>query len=279
MKKSAITGVPRPARLMPFAAKERETGIVSTDNAAHVQECRLCGKVRPLCRSHIVPEFAYEPMKNENNQMLAVGRNVKKVQTGYFEKLLCQECEALLSAYESTFKQTWMNTIPPNFTRLKTRPLEDAIRVEIPDYASFKLFHLSVLWRAAVSSGFKVPHITLGPYDSEIAAMILNRDLGQPGDFPFLGFLSIDWEKRPVGTVCPLAKGTGRFEGHHFYLMSYAYCDWTFIIARPGPKWLVDLEKACMQERMFVLLTVAHKQSKSFNLWKDIFRKFRMQKG
>ena len=245
----------------------------------HDEECRLCGKVRPLCRSHIVPEFAYAPIKNEKNQMLALGRNVKTVQTGYFEKLLCQECEGLLSAYESSFKHTWMDTVLPNFSHLRTKPLEDVIRVEIPDYASFKLCHLSVLWKAAVSSGFKRdPRITLGPYNARIAALIRNRDPGQPGDFPFFGVLSIDGLSRPVATVCPLARGTGRIEGHHYYMMSYAYCDWFFIIARPGPKWLAEMEEECRRERMCLLLTVPHNQAKSFNLWVDILRQLRQYK-
>ena len=244
---------------------------------ARDQKCRLCGEVRPLCRSHIVPNFAYAPIKNEKGQILAVGRDVKKVQTGYFERILCEECERLLSAYESSFKQAWMDTIHPDFSHLKSGPLQDFIRVEIPDYASFKLFHLSVLWRAAVSSGFKLdPRITLGKYDAQIAALIRNRDPGQPGDFPFLGVLSLDRQNRPVPTVSPLAKGTGRFEGRYvYYLMSYAYCDWLFIVARPGPKWLADLEEQCRQESMFPLLTVPHSQSKSFNLWADVLRNLR----
>jgi hypothetical protein len=242
----------------------------------HDEECKLCRKVRPLCRSHIVPEFAYAPIKNEKNQILAVGRKVSKVQTGYFEKLLCQECEGLLSAYESSFKQTWMDTILPNFSHLKTRPHKDFISVEIPDYASFKLFHLSVLWKAAVSSRFKVdPRITLGSYKAQIAALIRNGDPGQPGDFPFWGVLSIDGQSRPVATVCPLAKGTGRIEGHHCYMMSYAYCDWTFIIARPGPKLLAELEEKCRRERLWLLPTAPHNQAKSFNLWVDILRQLR----
>lgn len=240
-------------------------------------QCRLCGQVRPLCRSHIVPDFAYAPIKNEKGQILAIGRNVKKVQTGYFEQILCQQCETLLSGYESNFKQVWMNTIPPDFSHLSTEPPNDIIRVEVPDYDSFKLFHLSVLWRAAASSTFKLePDITLGPYDQQIASMLLNHDPGQPGDFPFLGTVNLDRKKRPVTTVSPLAKGTGRFEERYqYYLMSYAYCDWVFIVARPGPQWLVDLEQKCRQERMFLLLAVPHTQSKSFNLSVDVIRQLR----
>jgi len=240
---------------------------------AHDQECRLCRQIRPLCRSHIVPELAYKPIKNDKGQMYEVGYKAKKIQTGYFEKLLCAECERLLSSYESKFKQVWMSTIPPDFRHLRTRPLRDIIRVDVPDYASFKLFHLSVFWRAAVSRGFRIGSISLGPYEEVVRAMLRCEDPGCPGDLPFLGFLSLDDGAHPVPIVSQLAEGKGRFEGHHYYMMSYAFCDWIFVVAQPGPTWLTDLEKQCRQEGMFLLLTVPYTQSKSFRLSVQILRK------
>lgn len=239
------------------------------------QDCKLCGQKRPLCRSHIVPKFAYAPIKNDKNQIYAVGRTVKKVQSGYFERMLCSDCEKLISGYESRFKKLWMDTIPPDFRYFRTKPLEDAISVAMPDYDAFKLFHLSVFWRAAVSNGFRIEPMSFGRYEREIATLVKGGDPGQLGDFPLLGVLSLDKDGRPVPTVSPLARGNGRFEGHHYYMMSYAYCDWTFVVARPGPRWMVDLEAQCRQEKIFLLLTVPHTQSKSLILWTEIIQKLR----
>ncbi len=231
--------------------------------------------MRPLCRSHIVPEFAYTPIKNDKSQIYAVGRTVKKVQTGYFERMLCSDCEGLISGYEGKFKKLWMDTIPPEFRHLAARPLVDIIYVEVPNYDAFKLFHMSVFWRAAVSNGFKIESMSFGRYEREITTLIKEGNPGQLGDFPFLAVLNLDENGRPVPTVSPLAKGDGRFEGHHYYLMSYAFCDWTFIVARPGPDWMVDLEMRCRQEKRFLLLTVPHTQSKSLNLCTEIIQKLR----
>jgi hypothetical protein len=222
-----------------------------------------------------VPELAYTPIKNDKGQVYSVGRGVKKVQTGYCERLLCQQCEGRLSGWESKFKKAWMDTIPPDFNHLQTRPLQDVIYVKIGDYACFKLFHLSVLWRAAVSSGFKVGNISLGRYEGEIAKMLLAGDPGKAGDFPVFATLNLDDQKRPVGTVAPLAHGTGRCERHHYYLMTYAYCDWVFIMARPGPVWMADIEAKCRAGNVFPLFTTHYAQSKGFNLWVDILRKLR----
>ena len=93
------------------------------------KQCRLCGNDGPLCRSHIVPELAYNPIKNDKSQMYNLGR--KAVQVGYREKMLCQTCEGILSAYETKFKELWMDTISPDFNHLATGP-EDVITVRVP---------------------------------------------------------------------------------------------------------------------------------------------------
>jgi hypothetical protein len=238
--------------------------------------CKLCGQTASLSRSHIVPEFAYSPIKNEKYQMYAVGEKTKTVQSGYWEYMLCSECETLLSGYETKFKKLWMDSIPLDFNHLATKPLEDVLTVEIPDYDAFKLFHLSVFWRAAVSSGFKIGNISFGPYEREIATLVRGGQSGAPGDFPFFAVLNLDKLGRPVPTVTQLAQGQGRFEGrHHHYMMSYAFCDWTLMLGRPGPQWTVEIETKDREEGQFKLLSVPHRQSKSFELSADIIRQIR----
>ena len=238
--------------------------------------CKLCGQTAALCRSHIVPELAYAPLKNDRNQMCAVGRKTKQVQTGHWELLLCPACETLLSGYESKFQKVWMDSIPVDFSHLATKPLDDFISVEVLDYDAFKLFHMSVFWRAAVSTGFKIGNISFGPYEHEIATLIRDGNPGDVGDFPLLGVLILDTYARPVPTVSQLGQGSGRFEGcHHYYMMSCAFCDWTFVLARPGPQWIGELEAKCRRERMFLLLTVPLTQSKSFIHSAKIIRRLR----
>ena len=204
--------------------------------------------------------------------MLAGKKRV--VQTGYFERLLCGDCETLLSGYESEFDKHWMKTIPKNIFPLLRGPEPDALTVEIPNYAKFKLFHLSVFWRAAVSSFNTDPTISLGDHERVIAKMILTGDPGQPGDFPFVASLNYDKNGKPVPMVAPLAKSSNKLEDRFdCYLLSYAYCDWMFVDARPGPQWMVTLEEAFRAERRFVLLSGPLRESKSVNLFVDTLRK------
>ena len=238
------------------------------------QPCRLCGNVGPLCRSHIVPDFLCDPLRDSNRQMVVIGPKIRKIQTGYFERLLCSKCESLLSGYENKFKRAWMDTIPQTLGRLCTVPPNNHICVSIPDFTAFKLFHLSVLWRAAASSRFKLESgITLGPYGAQIASMLLNGDPGQPGEFPFFAILTVDDDNHPLATVTQLAEGDRKLNGrHHHYMMTYAYCDWLFVVARPGPACMVNFESECRKQAMFQMRVVPYCQSKSFALWTENLR-------
>lgn len=243
---------------------------------ASIGVCKLCGQTAPLNRSHIVPELAYAPIKNSGHQMYVVGQKTRTVQVGYRERMLCAACETLLSGYETKFKKLWMDSIPPDFNYLATRPLQDAVSVEVPDYDAFKLFHMSVFWRAVISNGFRIGNISFGRYEQEIRTLIREGKSGEIGDFPFLAVLNLDDQGRPVPTVSQLAQGSGRFEGrHHYYMMSYAFCDWTFVLARPGPQWMAELEAQCRRERRFLLLTVPYRHSKSFKLSAEVIRQIR----
>jgi hypothetical protein len=144
--------------------------------------------------------------------MYSIGRDVTLVQKGYTERLLCADCETLLSKYENEFGRLWREAIPEKANVPVTYLDDDVLSVDVPDYTQFKLFHLSILWRAAVS-GFKThAGISLGRYDREIADSILKGDPGGPGDFPVLGSVIVDEDRHPLPIVAPLVEGKGRLE-------------------------------------------------------------------
>lgn len=237
-----------------------------------VGSCKLCGQTASLCRSHIVPELAYEPIKNAKGQMYSVGSKVLKVQVGHRERLLCHQCEGIVSRYETKFKNCWMDTIPSHFSRLSTS--HEFVSVAITDFDSFKLFHMSVFWRAAISMGFKIGSISFGPYEDRIARMIKTGDPGNAGEFPLFAVVNLDSQGRPVPTMSQIAQGEGRFvRRYHYYVMSYAFCDWTFVLACPGTSWMRDLEMQWRQGQEFILMTSPHNESKPFKLMADILRR------
>src|SRR5438876_12386276 len=74
-------------------------------------KCQLRGEDRKLVRSHIIPEFFYSALYDEKHvlhQHVRTTGEVKFVQKGHREPLLCEDCEGLLNdRYEKYFKKAW----------------------------------------------------------------------------------------------------------------------------------------------------------------------------
>ena len=51
------------------------------------------------------------------------------------------------------------------------------------DYRKFKLFLMSVLWRAGVSSHPFYSHVELGPHEEKLRLKLINEDPGAPTDY------------------------------------------------------------------------------------------------
>src|SRR6267154_734119 len=93
-------------------------------------------------------------------------------QRGYWEKvsgikeyLLCAACEARFSRYENYFRDFFYGNSPPPLKKLSVgMPFDLSAFIDLDpdilgaklvkvDYAQFKLFVLSLLWRASVAKG------------------------------------------------------------------------------------------------------------------------------
>ena len=85
----------------------------------------------------------------EKRRAVAVerGKRGRDVYKGAWEHLLCEECEAKLSKSESYFKRAWFDQ-----GGLPSRPKPGRIEIKGLDYGLFRLFHLSILWKMAISS-------------------------------------------------------------------------------------------------------------------------------
>lgn len=193
-------------------------------------ECKLCLKDRTLRRSHIVPEFLHKPLYDEKHRArrLDIGAEVPGyLQKGLRELLLCDDCEQLLNdAYEKPFLAEWregrllpQRLLPP-----------DIHYVTGVDYATIKLFLLSVLFRAGVSSLGAFAGVTLGPkHEARLRAMVHGRDPGGPTEYPIVGTFTVD----DAGTVLPSVASPVplRISGHRAYAFMFGGCEWTYFVS------------------------------------------------
>lgn len=160
--------------------------------------CRLCLQNKELInKSHILSDFFFDNIYGDDHEAYRVPLNAlkegKKIHTGEFEGgLLCQECDnCVLGGYEnygSKFIFGRRDKKPlPNVnaeTQLHADNKLKSTFITGIDYKKLKLFMLSLLWRASVSSRPFFAQVQLGRYEEEIRRMLLNGVPGEQMMFP-----------------------------------------------------------------------------------------------
>lgn len=184
------------------------------EKAELTASCRLCRLVLPLCKSHIIPEFIFSKMYDKKHHILEMF-DVKEgkfhlIQKGETERLLCRVCESKLNKFERHSRRLFVDALP------KPNPPQNRL-ITIPnlDYRLFKLFLLSILWRASISSRPMYRHVKLGPHEETIRGIIMAEDPGPQDQYPCIAFPFtlngdhiLDIILEPTYT---------KFDGHRYY--------------------------------------------------------------
>jgi len=189
--------------------------------------CALCGEDTRLVQSHIVPEFLHRAAYDANHRTLLVKHaapHTRIVQKGKRERLLCAGCEQLIGRHEKWFADYWyqLRPVPPRI---------DGPILELGglDYASFKLFMLSIVWRASVSSSPEFRQADLGPHENTIARMLLANDPGESSKYPIFGVLLLEPETKAVWDNVMLLPLKIKIDGRWACRMVFGGAAWTVI--------------------------------------------------
>ena len=223
------------------ARKARQSprlGIAMTD------VCALCLQNATLCNSHIVPEFCYQSIYDEKHRMIAFSpnnsQNRKFEQKGLRSYLLCADCESLISTkLESPFKEFWVDGKQLEGL-ISSRPL----LLRNIDYQMFKLFHLSVLWRASVTYNAAFNEVSLGNHAEIIRRMLLAGDPGPEQRYPIFCRALIKSDGSPCSELF-MSPRRFKLGSHHGYTLTYCGCEWGFIISSHR---CTEVERRCLSE-------------------------------
>ena len=202
--------------------------------------CRLCLKLNQLRKSHIIPEFLYEDLYDKNHKMIGIhgqgpkGREI--VQKGLRELLLCDACEQHINgSFEKPFRKLWVESCP---LPVQWHPdYKHQIRVE---YATFKLFHLSVLFRAGISTLPEFEVVSLGPHETKLRQMLLNRDPGPETTYPIAGYAVLHHKTNKIVNFIARAEA-GRIKGRRCYRLMYGGVHWWITVASDTPPALREM--------------------------------------
>ena len=188
-------------------------------------KCNLCLKenVYLLTKSHIIPKFLFDEMKDDKFQSFVQlephkfieGRNqhIKFPRDAFHESnILCLDCDGkLIKKYEDYLKLVFFETNKPvnrpivtqKFITLKN---ERYCKIENLDYNKYKLGFLSILWRASISSLDFFKSVSLGEKHNErIRQILYNEERINFYEYPFLTSL-IDYNDFSRKTVLPITK-------------------------------------------------------------------------
>lgn len=195
--------------------------------------CKLCLRERELCNSHIIPAFLYKPGYDENGQILVLEKGANRAknlqhQKDAYEKLLCSECDGkiLNLRYETPFQKLWYleKALPESIS-------EDYIEISKIDYASFKLFHLSILWRASISSLPPYKAVSLEKQQEErIRNMLLNNDPGLPNEYQIFATILLRPRTNKVLDGFIMSPIITEFKKIPVYMFVFGGCVWHYVI-------------------------------------------------
>ncbi|MFO7657412.1 MAG: hypothetical protein R6W78_10115 [Bacteroidales bacterium] len=158
-------------------------------------ECKLCRQEKKLIKAHIIPSFMYHELFDQNHRIRQATfenkvykRNTQR-ETGEFDKnILCEKCDnEILGKYEDYAKRVLYDGATPNLLpRFERMYNKTWMSVGDIDYKKFKIFLLSIIWRASITSRPYFSQINLGHHEEIIRKMILNNDPKKKEDYPIL---------------------------------------------------------------------------------------------
>lgn len=147
--------------------------------------CKLCLEEKPLCNSHIIPEFAYKPLYDKKGRLLIFSEfDFEYKQKGLREYLLCECCENKFSEYERFLKNELERLI--NFIESNEISKDIEFFEFKTNYHKLKTSILIILWRMHLSKLKQFKSYNLGPYAEKLRILLLNNIPISSNDYPIL---------------------------------------------------------------------------------------------
>jgi hypothetical protein len=171
--------------------------------------CHLCKREENLLgKSHVIPDFFYRNLNLYDEKhnlvrfsfldLIEESTKIKTFSSGIYEKhILCKDCDEIRIGQLETYASKVLfhgsklnNPIRKNFRQPNGVEFS---KIENVDYKKYKLFLLSILWRAAISSNPFFSNVSLSDeLIEDIRLMIYNQDPGKFNDYPVITLSFLD---------------------------------------------------------------------------------------
>lgn len=158
--------------------------------------CNLCKEHKPLLKkSHIIPNFMYKGLFDEKHRIahFNIHKSLEKekiTHTGLYDSdILCAQCDGdRIGKFESyaskiLFTEKLSGKEALQYKYSKPKDGLQSIEVSNINYLKFKLFLLSILWKAHISKQAFFKDVQLGKHAEVIRGMLFDEDPGDEDEF------------------------------------------------------------------------------------------------
>lgn len=185
--------------------------------ALELGKCMLCGEEKELLnKSHIFPEFLYKPLYDDQHTFFEIQykdhqiKNRKPKFKGVHEKgILCEKCDNVIIGQNESYSRNALF----EFEKIKagSRPTKEVVKnsdgsycsiIRKIDYSKFKLFIISMVWRASISKNEYFKDFNIGAHQDIMRSMILNNDPGEELAYASIYF-TLESTDQPTDFIAP----------------------------------------------------------------------------
>jgi hypothetical protein len=187
-------------------------------------------------QSHSIPRAFFGADGDSKLISNTEGQYPRRMPIGVYDRIVCDDCEKRFGPYDNYAAKTLVHNFN-RYIRVPHNGQSAAVVVPKPDYHRLKLFAISLLWRAAVSSHVFYRKVKIGPFEKRAREMILADDPGDADDFA-TWWSTFDIPDSP-GIMDPFKEKWGGVTAYRFYLgrvLAYIKVD-----QRPMPKAFVPI--------------------------------------
>jgi hypothetical protein len=155
--------------------------------------CRFCDQDKPaLAKAHIIPRSLFKVVRGKENYSVEMRVSEEAVkekfqQAGNYDNgILCENCEQKFSQYDAHGHSVFTKVFEDPTIYRDPNQIECAYLLPNVDFRLLKLFVLSVLWRASVSSLDFFSNVDLGErHEATMKSLISNGSIEGGDDYQF----------------------------------------------------------------------------------------------
>jgi len=187
-------------------------------------KCKLCGKEKRLIRAHIIPAGFFRRQRQGKGPLRLVtsraGEYNRRAPIGVYDMtIVCKECENTWREWDD-YAQKLLAEEPLNGQVKYHDGQKIAYIVNDFDYNQLKLFFISIIWRASVSSQSFFSRVSLDLFEKIAKDFIANNKPGNNEDFSVI----LSKFCHPLGKQCtmdPYRYKNSDVNYYRFYLAGY----------------------------------------------------------